>query len=117
MTNMSINIARDYSAAPGGRYVKDGKFSGEEFREKVLGPKLKTALRSNDTVEVDLDGTYGFSSSFLDEVFGGLVRDLGIPRATLDKHLIILANSEHSKLYRALALRYIEEASKQIRVT
>lgn len=29
-----IDIAQDYTKTPGGRFINEGKFSGEEFREK-----------------------------------------------------------------------------------
>ena len=117
MNEMKINIAKEYSVAPGGRYKKDGRFSGEEFRSSILGPKLKTAIENHTNLEIDLDGTYGYSSSFLDEVFGGLIRDLGFSTAELNTHLVISASSEHAKLYRLLAVRYIEEAAKHKRAS
>ena len=66
-----INVARDYSRFPAGRYRTDGPFSGQRFREEILKPALDQA----DVIEVELDGVSGFGSSFLDEAFGGLVRE------------------------------------------
>jgi hypothetical protein len=66
----SINVAKDYSRFPAGRYRTDGPFSGERFREDILEP----ALHQADVIEIELDGVSGFGSSFLDEAFGGLVR-------------------------------------------
>lgn len=60
----------DFSMTPGGRYKSEGDFSGELFREGTLQPHLDKGLR----VIVDLDGPEGFPSSFLEEVFGGIVR-------------------------------------------
>ena len=65
-----LSVARDYARTPGPRYVKQGKYSGEGFR-RLLAEKLKTFA----TVQVDLDGTAGYGSSFIDEAFGGLVRE------------------------------------------
>ena len=65
-----INIAREYSRFPAGRYRTDGPYSGERFRDEVLVP----ALRRGGQVEVELDGTAGYGSSFLEEAFGGLIR-------------------------------------------
>ena len=45
--DISIKIARDFSRSPGARYYKDGKFSGEEFFDKLLGPKFRESLDSN----------------------------------------------------------------------
>lgn len=65
-----IDIARDFTRFPAGRYRADGPYSGERFREDLLVP----ALTAHGHVKVILDGTMGFGSSFLEEVFGGLVR-------------------------------------------
>jgi hypothetical protein len=71
---ITIDVAKDFSATPGGRFRSEGAWSGEEFREKHLEPALKKA----QVVYVDLDGPVGFTSSFLEEVFGGIVRVLGV---------------------------------------
>lgn len=63
---------RDYSEFPGPRKAITGPSSGEEFRETVL---LKTIQsHPDDIIVVDLDGTAGYGSSFLEESFGGLIR-------------------------------------------
>lgn len=66
----TINIAKEFSAEPAGRYRADGPASGEQFREDQLAP----ALRGGERVCVDLNDMEGFGSSFLEESFGGLVR-------------------------------------------
>jgi hypothetical protein len=65
-----INIAKDFSKYPAGRFITDGEYSGEQFREDILIP----ALENEDTIIIELDGTLGYGSSFLDEAFGGLIR-------------------------------------------
>lgn len=72
MTNLhkDIYVAKDFSRYPSGRYRTDSRFSGERFREDFLLP----AMRSSQNVEVHLDGTLGYGSSFLDEAFGGMSR-------------------------------------------
>lgn len=75
----TINIAKDFSPFPGGRYKTDGKFSGEGFREEFLEPNIK----NNESITILLDGTRGYGSSFLEEAFGGLVR------AGFDKNQIL----------------------------
>lgn len=69
-----INIANDFTPIPGPRFKKDGDFSGEEFREKILLPKFEEALQSKRKILVDFDGGYGYLISFLEEAFGGLSR-------------------------------------------
>jgi len=68
-----INIAKDFSTTPGGRLRRSGKYSAEEFREKLLLPTLRVA----DLVIVELDGVCGYAGSFLEEVFGGAARAIG----------------------------------------
>ena len=65
-----IDIASVFTRFPAGRYREDGPFSGERFRDDLLIPALET----HDRVTVNLDGTMGYGSSFLEEVFGGLLR-------------------------------------------
>ncbi len=70
MSETMINIARDFSRAPAGRFVSDGPNSGTRFRNEFLLP----ALASGGAVTIELDGVRAYGSSFLDEAFGGLVR-------------------------------------------
>lgn len=89
---MTISIARDYSKTPGGRFKKEGSFSGEDFRESVLLPAYKMAKEKDEILEVNLDGGYGYGSSFLEEAFGGLVRQ--IRSNDVIKRIIIISNEE-----------------------
>ena len=63
----------DFASHLGPRYRYLGEHSGEEFREEWLLPSVK----ENDRVIVGLDSIKGYTSSFLEEAFGGLVRELG----------------------------------------
>lgn len=67
---MKIVKVTDFSEFPGPRYKRLGSYSGEEFRDDFLIP----AINNYDDVVVDLDGAYGYGSSFLEEAFGGLLR-------------------------------------------
>ena len=79
MGNMTINIANDFTTTPGARYIKDGPFSGEEFRQKFLEQYFKNP-KDESIIEVILDGTEGYATSFLEEAFGGLARIFGKER-------------------------------------
>ena len=72
----TINIARDFSRTPGARYISDGPYSGELFRTNHLEPLFRTVPPAQSIV-IELDGTAGFATSFLEESFGGLVRKFG----------------------------------------
>ena len=65
-----ISISKDFSIVPLGRFIDDSDFNGTTFRLKFLIP----ALAAHKHVQIDLDNTEGYGSSFLEEAFGGLVR-------------------------------------------
>lgn len=69
---LKIKISEDFSDNPYGRYPEDSEFSGERFREEFLKPKYLEAKSKSLRLLVDLDGGYGYPTTFLQEVFGGL---------------------------------------------
>lgn len=73
----TICISRDYSETLGARYISDGAFSGEDFRENFLIPIFEEALKAGNYIIVDFDGGYGNPVSFVEEAFGGLARKYG----------------------------------------
>ena len=77
----TINIASQFSRYPAGRFVSDGPFSGEYFRDNLLIP----ALDGGEKVILQMDGTRGYGSSFLEEAFGGLVRKGYKPEALMKR--------------------------------
>lgn len=74
-----INVAKEFTRFPSGRFKANGDTSGEAFRQRFLEP----ALREGKDITVELDGTIGYGSSFLEEAFGGLVRSLKIEPQTI----------------------------------
>ena len=70
MSEVLFSIARHFSPNPGPRLAKQGAHSGEALRRKLV----RILESTQSTVLVDLDGTRGIGSSFLDEAFGGLIR-------------------------------------------
>lgn len=105
----TIRVA-DHSPSPGGRYIKDGDFSGEWFRNEFLVPSLREAVINNDTVTVELAGTSGYGSSFLEEAFGGLIRMRYFEPKVVRDRLRIVASSALYAPYKALADKYISTA-------
>lgn len=105
MNNTTIDLAKEFNIRPFGRYRKDGDRSAEVFREDLLLP----ALLAHDHVTVDLGGTNFYGSSFLEEVFGGLVRK-GFTKEQLDQKLTVL----HDKLPSVVTevKKYIREAAR-----
>jgi hypothetical protein len=71
---MFIKVSEEFTDAPGGRYSADGPYSAEEFRTNMLDPNYRECLTKNEPLIIDLDGGYGYSATFLEESFGGMVR-------------------------------------------
>ena len=69
MNKLIIKIADDYTTTP------RGGFSGKEFLDKILLPKFKQALSERKKLLIDLDGTAGYATSFLEAAFGGLAKE------------------------------------------
>jgi STAS-like domain of unknown function (DUF4325) len=88
-----ISVAGRFTRYPAGRYRTDGPFSGQQFREEHLLP----ILRAGETAIIELDGTRGYGSSFLEEAFGGLVRDGFSPEQVLAT--FEMRSSDKSLLY------------------
>lgn len=89
-----INIARQFTRMPGGRYIRLGPFSGEQFRKDFLIPPLK----QGKTVLVELDGVRGYGSNFLEEAFGGAVRELNLDPVEALRRLQIKTSVESWRL-------------------
>lgn len=105
---MSISISRDFSDVPAGRFLADGDWTGQRFREDFLLPALKKADKSHPVI-VDINDVEGYGSSFLEEAFGGLVRKEGYTKEELDDILKIEANATF-EIYKDIILEHIAMA-------
>lgn len=72
-----VFIAKDFTDTPGPRRREEGDGSGEQFLAECLLPKYETARSRGTNLWIDLDGTEGYATSFLEEAFGGLARRFG----------------------------------------
>lgn len=108
---MKIKISSDYAKSPGPRLIAEGKNSGEEFRKKILLPKLKEAIERSIRLEIDLDGTAGYGTSFLEESFGGLIREDGFDLQKL-RDVFIFKSVEEPGLLDEIN-EYLEEAEME----
>lgn len=106
MTKISIPL--DFSPYPAGRFKSDSPSSGQAFREDFLVP----ALKKNEVVEVEFDGSMGYSSSFLEEAFGGLIRKEKFSKEFL--HQKLLLNYKEDPCLVEEVWQYINEASEQV---
>lgn len=93
MDNKLINV-RNFSITPGSRSRDEGQksFSGQEFREDVVQPILDSVLNTSERITINLDGTIGYGTSWLEEVFGGLARIYG--KDVIKKKVILISNEE-----------------------
>ena len=71
---MKIIVAEDFYRRPAGRYRNQGTYTGEAFREDILLPNLEK-LTLDEKLLVDFAGVSMTGSSFLEEAFGGLIRN------------------------------------------
>lgn len=90
---MRICVREDFSDSPGARYRKDGPHSGEEFYDELLHPKYREAREKKVKLVVDLDGVWGYPSSFVSGSFGRLSIAYGA-REVLDTIVFISEESE-----------------------
>lgn len=109
-SDMKLNLAKDFSPNPFGRYPSDGPNSGERFREEKLRNALAECKQRQETLEVYLDDVpIGLGSSFLDESFAGLVIKRYFSLQDL-KNFLVIKTSDPS--YNDEIWSYIEEAAE-----
>ena len=99
---VTISVTTDFSPYPVGRYISDGPVSAQRFREDFLKPPLYKSQK----LHVTLDCPFGIASSFLEEAFGGLIREDKFEVLFLKKY-VTLAGSEATV---AKIWKYVEEA-------
>ena len=65
----------------------------QQFYEGILEPKYESLNQEKgEKLEIDLDGTEGYATSFLDEAFGGLARKYG--KEKVIKSLVFISYEE-----------------------
>ena len=74
MPTIYFKVSDQYTITPGGRYIKDGDFSGEKFREEYLMKLYSSMVKFKANLVINLDDTYSYAASFLHEAFGILAR-------------------------------------------
>lgn len=116
-----FSVARDFTDCPGGRTRAEHSragYSGEELRA-LLVPLLRdcTPVEYGGpgcvALVVDLNGTMGYASSFLDEVFRKLISDEGFTLGGLQEYLILLdtnGTDPDGRGYRSEIEEMVEEA-------
>ncbi|MDO8771974.1 MAG: STAS-like domain-containing protein [Burkholderiaceae bacterium] len=100
---VTINVC-EYTDMPIGRNHLDGPKNGSDFRDNILIP----ALNEFRFVKVNLNDTLGTTPSFLEEVFGGIIRSGYIGAEELSERIEVIYKYESVKNN---IKKYIKEAS------
>lgn len=108
-----VRVASRFSRHLGGRYKKDGPWSGEAFRDAVLLDSVEKALKTGEPVLINFDGVAGTPTSFLEEAFGGLLR--ARPHWKLDEIKAVVTidapGTPFLQSFMALAYQFMERAA------
>lgn len=99
-----IDICRQFSDVPAGRYYRDGKFTGQKFREEFVRPYLDDGRN----VVLNIDGVESLPSSFWEEVFGGLIR-AGYSESSVRNRISVETTEPILARYKALAWKFVDE--------
>ncbi len=106
----TLNIGKDFSADPSGRYRTDGDSSGEAFREDCLKEAIM-ALKVGEKLQIILDdGVLGYGSSFLSEGFAGMVKYGYIDKNELLEKIEIVYTNEDFEFYKNRIVEYIKQS-------
>jgi len=106
----TLNIGKEFSIDPVGRYYSDSDASGEKFREEILRKKIN-ALSENEKLTIILDdGVEAYGSSFLTEGFAGMVKYGYITSQELLGKIDIQFSDEDFFFYKEKVIQYIKEA-------
>lgn len=81
----TLVVAKEFKDNPGARDRDDGPHSGQQFLEDILLARFNKAVEENYILLIDLDGVWGYPSSFVSGSFGELSMKRG-PEILL-KHL------------------------------
>lgn len=100
-------VVAKYTDMPIGRNELDGPKNGADFRDNHLIP----ALEDYQVVKVDFNGTLGTTPSFLEEVFGGIVRKGYITGSELTRRVVVIYKFESVKNN---VKKYIKEAEDHL---
>ena len=95
MDKICINIKNDFSDSPGARYRKDGPHSGQEFYEEILKKKFDEALQQGIKLEINLDGVWGYPSSFVSGSFGKL--SLEYSAEVVLEHIVFISSESETR--------------------
>lgn len=97
----TLIIAKEFGESAGARYYDDGSFSGSEFLEKYLKPRFEKAVENGYILKIDIDGFWGWPSSFVSGSFGKLSKEKG--KDLLIRHLEFKSDNNPVKIVKVLS--------------
>jgi hypothetical protein len=103
---------KTFSEYPGPRFIQQGANSGEEFFSKILDDLFNKTIEENAVLEINLDGTAGYASSFLDEAFGRLVNKYSSEK--VNKHIKLISVNEPDWIDLIINQTFLEWEKKRI---
>lgn len=106
---VKLKLSTDFSNCPMGRYITDGPYSGEYFRDFFFYPKYKEASDKKEKLEINFDDCYGINPVFLEEIFGGMVRKY--KKFNL-RNIIIISNDDET-IHRRIK-EFVKKASASL---
>lgn len=111
-----LNIGKDFSPDPSGRYRSDGDGSGEAFREDFLKDRVLSLEPGKKLVVILDDGVEGYGSSFLTEGFAGMIKYGYIEGQDLLNKLVIQFTDPDFEFYKNKIIEYIGKAKYNSKV-
>ncbi|HUW25963.1 MAG TPA: DUF4325 domain-containing protein [Gallionella sp.] len=106
----TLNIGRDFSLDPAGRFFSDEGDNGEKFRENFLKPAIQ-ALKPDEKLHIILDdGVESYGSSFLSEGFAGMVKYGYISSQNLLEKIVIDYSDADFEFYKNKIITYIKNS-------
>lgn len=91
--NRTYKIAIEFSRTPSARNELEGKNPGVKLRQ-IITPLIKECIGKGVKFYIDFDGAAGYGTSFLEEVFGGLIRVEHLEYEDLKNTLCFISKEE-----------------------
>lgn len=91
----SIVKVLEFTDLPGARHRDDGDGSADEFFEDYLESSLSDIFnKKQGIVTIDLDGTYGYASSFVSQLAVRIKELFKGKKRSIKKHIIIKSDDD-----------------------
>lgn len=96
----TLVIAKEFGDTAGARDYEDGAFSGKEFYDKLLLERFNKAVDGGYILLIDIDGFWGWPSSFVSGSFGLLSVEKGAELVL--KHIQFKSDKNPIKIDKAI---------------